>query len=309
LLTTPGDVLTPHGKYCKEEMIDKAAIFDEKMYDWSNEEVKEYLDKNSENDIVYIEYSYKQLGRSEEWFRKQCRSLNGDVSKINREILLKWNRSTSLSPFLPENLDRMRAYAKEVISTVVVNKSYLLNIYEKFDWNKRFLIGGDFGGSATQDATCFSIVDPDNMHCVADFNNNKADPIEVSDIIYELMTKYFPNAIFIPEQNGYSDTIISLLLRTDIADRIYYEFKEQKMETKLEDGTKKTERIKVKKFGVNTNTQTRPKMINLVFDMVESDYKNIISPRVIEDIAGLERKKSGRILPESFNCWNYLNVY
>ena len=311
-LTTPGDVLTPHGKYCKEEMIDKSALFDEAFYDWSKEEIEEYINKNSENDIVYIEFSYKQLGRSEKWFEKQCRSLNNDKSKINREILLKWNRSTDLSPFSPQSIDRLRSYSGEVISTVKILNQYLLKIYKNFDWNEKLLIGGDFGGSATKDATCFSIVNKLNMNVVADFRNNKVDPIESADIIYELMSKYFPNSIFFPEQNAYSDAIISLLLKTDVANRIYFEFKEKKAETKLEDGTIKKERIKVKHYGINTNTTTRPLMVDIIFDIVENGYKDIISPDVIEDIAGLERKRNGKIEHSSSghddNLFSYLMV-
>lgn len=293
--TTPGDILTPHGAWCKKNLIEKSAIFDESIYDWSDEKLRDYLDKNSENDMMYVKFNYKQLRRDEKWFRDTCRQLNGDISSINREILLQWNRSTSLSPFRPESIDRLRSFTGEKLSAINIQNSYLLNVYEVFDWNSKLLIGGDFGGSASKDATAFSIVDPLTLHCVADFNNNKADPITVADIIYELMHNFFPNAIFIPEQNGYSDTIISLLLRTDIANRIYFEYKDKKVETKMENGMKKVEKIKVKSYGVNTNTNTRQKMMNIVFDIVENDYENVISPLVIEDIAGLERSKSGKI--------------
>ena len=295
-LSTPGDIKTEHGEYCKNSIIGQAAIFDEHIYDWDDNKIDEYLAHNSDNDVIYIKFSYKQLGRSEKWFKDQCRALNNDVSKINREILLQWNRGTELSPFTTESIDRLRQYAKDPIATVPIHENYLLKIYEDFDWTMTLLIGGDFGGSSSKDYTAFSIVNPFNMHVVADFKNNKADPIECADIIYELMSKFFPNSVFIPEENSYSKAAISLLLRTECANRVYYEYKDKINETKMDNGIVKKEKVKTKVYGVNTTKESRPLMIGLLFDIVEEDYENIISPEVIEDIAGLERnKKTNRI--------------
>jgi len=206
-----------------------------------------------------------------------------------------WQKATDKSPFDSKDLERLQSLAKDPIATMVINKNYLLNIYEQFDFNQKLLIGGDFGGSTTKDATCFSIVDPMSLKVLADFNNNKADPIEVADIIYELMYKFFPNAIFIPEQNSYSDACIAILNRTNVADRIYFEYKTQKHEMKTKDGFKKVENVKTKVFGINTNTATRDLMIGLLFDIVANTPEEINSPLIIDDISGLERNKQGKI--------------
>jgi len=171
-----------------------------------------------------------------------------------------------------------------------------LKIYnDSFDWNKKLLIGADFGGSSSQDSTAFSIVDPNTLNTLADFKNNKIDPIESADIIYELMTKFFPNSVFIPEENSYSTAVISLLLKTEVANRIYFEYKDKKTEKQMEDGTIKRQKTKVKSYGINTNIETRPLMMEILFDIVNNDYSSPRSPEIIEDIAGLERKKNGKI--------------
>lgn len=36
-------------------------------------------------------------------------------------------------------------------------------------------------------------------------------------------------------------------------------------------------------------------MLEIVFDIVENDYTSVISPNIIDDIAGLQRKKNGKI--------------
>ena len=261
----------------------------------SKEELEDYVDKNSLNNFVYIKFSYKEIGRSEKWFKQQCKDLVNNKEKINREILLQWNKATDKSPFTAEDLEKLREQEVPIIATVPLRQYYLLNVYYQFDWNKKLLIGGDFGGSSTKDATCFSIVDPVTLKILADFNNNKADPVEIADIVYELMTKFFPNAIFIPEQNGYSDACIAILLKTNVANRIYYEYRSQKHEQKMKDGTIKQETVKTKVYGVNTNTKTRDLMINLLFDIVANHPQEVTSGLVINDICGLERNKSGKI--------------
>lgn len=295
LTTTPGNLSSPHGKYAKD-MIDSAAEFDEHMYDWSKDELDNFLDKNSDNDFIYIRFTYKQLGRSEKWFREQCRNLNNDIEKINREILIQWAKSTDNSPFAADRIDRLHQHKADVIATLpILNNSYILNIYKDFDWNSKILIGGDFGGAETRDGSALSICESDSLQVAADFNNNKADAVDMANIVLELMTKYLPNSVFIPERNSYGKAVIDILLRTSVANRIYYEYKEEMAETKLTDGHVKKERIRVKKYGVHTDSQTRPLMMDILMDMVENDYKNILSPRVIEDITTLERKKNGKI--------------
>jgi hypothetical protein len=133
-----------------------------------------------------------------------------------------------------------------VLSSLEVIENYFLHIYETFDWNSKLLIGADFGGSTTKDSTAISIVDPITLHVLADFKNNKADPITIADILYALMSKYFPNSVFVPEQNAYSEVAISLLLKTDVANRIYYEYKDRIVEQKMENGVIKKEKIKTK---------------------------------------------------------------
>ena len=62
--------------------------FTEKFYDLPIDDVMEILKKNSENQIVYVEYPYYLLGKDQEWFQLQCRLLDNNPTDIKREILL-----------------------------------------------------------------------------------------------------------------------------------------------------------------------------------------------------------------------------
>ena len=200
--TTPGDLKTAQGVYAKK-FFDNAAPFDEKMYDWTKEEIEEYIQSNSLNNFVYIEFSYKQLGRSEAWFKQQCRELNMDRFKINREILLQWNKSSDISPFTEEEIERLFSHTKDPIATLMVKKFYPLSIYEDFNWHKNLLLGVDVSGGYSKDYSAIVIIDPDTMEVVADFQNNVLDTVELAELIYEMVKKFFINATVCIERNSY----------------------------------------------------------------------------------------------------------
>ena len=85
--STPGDLDTAPGVE-SQMLLDGTAKWTEKLYDMSMEDIKEYIRNNSTNDILYIEYSYKQLGLSEEWFDDISRKI-GNPLTVKREILLQ----------------------------------------------------------------------------------------------------------------------------------------------------------------------------------------------------------------------------
>jgi hypothetical protein len=202
ITTTPGDLKTAQGVYAKK-FFDRAAPFDEKMYDWNKSEVEDYIKKNSVNNFVYIEFSYKQLGRSEAWFEEQCRALNMDRFKINREILLQWNKSSDISPFTEEEIERLYEHTKDPVATLMINKYLPLSLYKDFDWHKNLMIGVDVSGGYSKDYSAVIIVDPDTMEVVADFANNVIDSVELSDMLYQMVKTFFINSTLIIERNSY----------------------------------------------------------------------------------------------------------
>ena len=185
--TTPGDLNTPQGIYAKQ-FFDNAAKFEEKMYDWTPDEVQNYIKKNSQNDFLYIEFSYKQLGRSEEWFVEQCRALNMDLFKIKREILLQWNKSSDLSPFTEEQIELLYQNVKNPVTTLTIDNVYNIQIYKSdFNWHSSLMMGVDVSGGYSLDNSAFTIWDPNSGEIVATFKNNIIDTVEFSELIYKVI--------------------------------------------------------------------------------------------------------------------------
>lgn len=292
ITTTPGDLNTPHGIYCYN-FFDNTAPFKERLYDMNKAEVQEYVNMNSKNNFLYIKYSYKQLGRSEKWFNQQCRDLNGDLLAIRRELLLEWCHSSDLSPFSSTDLYKLSQSIHDPVGTLFVKKYYPFNIYKDFNFNGKLLIGVDFAAGLDEDNTAITIAD-ETGEVLADFRNSIIDVPETVELIIELMTNYFPNSVLFPERNNVGITAIQMLLRVPkVSNRIYYEKKEAKGEKRASaDFDKTTGKFYTKVYGINTGSDSRPKMIDMIPDFISHDLKILHSRNLINDIIGLQRKKT-----------------
>ena len=72
-------------------ILNETAPFNEFLYDHSQDEIDNYIADNSMNNILYIEFSYKQLGLSDEWFNDISNKIDND-DIVRREILLERSR-------------------------------------------------------------------------------------------------------------------------------------------------------------------------------------------------------------------------
>jgi hypothetical protein len=57
ITTTPNNVDTSMGGYCKS-VIDKSAVFTFACFDMTDEELDDFIENNSSNTFVFIQYTY-----------------------------------------------------------------------------------------------------------------------------------------------------------------------------------------------------------------------------------------------------------
>ena len=140
ITTTPGLLTTDE---CIEafKKKDNATPFSERWYDLSPIEIQDILAANTNSSFVYIKFTYQQLGKSEEWFKNLCVSMERDWDAIRREVLLEWSNSTENSPFRAEDLDTIKGLLRQPINTVLMLNKYELRIYEKINLKYPALIG------------------------------------------------------------------------------------------------------------------------------------------------------------------------
>ena len=296
ITTTPANLDTRPGFYCYD-MIQKAAAWTVDMFDMTDEELDKYIEANSYNNFLFVQYSYSDLGRSEQWLKEMIRDCNGDIAKVKREILLEWPRSMDSSVFNEEQLDKVFEFVKEPkYHLFVMDKRYQLDLYEILDFNKNYILSCDIGGGLSNDNSVINVIDPEDFRIVADFRNNKIDTAEMTTLLETLMTIYFRNGILVIERNSYGLNIIQKLMKnTAVEPRMYRERVERLGEKKEKDGFIVKKKLKTISYGVDTNMTTRKQMFDMLPEIVETEYDKFVSPNVYKDLCGLERKKTGKI--------------
>lgn len=314
ITTTPNNLDSDDGAYCKS-MIDMAWKFDEHIYDrwFENDELAlhDFIDspENSANGFVYIEFSYKQLGKDDVWLNKQKRALQGDLSLVKRELLLEWTLGSNTSPFSEEQLDRLSdGIIKEPYGRLLLlEDKYKITLLKPMHnmMNKNYIVSIDVAGGLGRDASAITIIDPATQEIMGVFKNNYIPITDLSDLLQELVSIYLPNAVLIPERNNGGITLIELLEKTSADKNLYYRVKTSNGMKKITqdtpnilDGKKSVLNkgsITVVK-GVDTTVKTREIMINeILFNIVNNRPELINNDSILDEIKTLERKKNGKI--------------
>lgn len=302
--TTPSNMDSESGIFCKE-VIDTACDFLEEMYDWTRVEVLKYVTDNSKNDFINIIYTWKQLGFSDEWYQKECRSLMYDWLIINREINLVWTKASDNSVFNEEQLNVINDALKISIGKkqldimkynedegCLVKSTFFFNLYKDLDPEKTYFIGVDVAGGLDRDNSTFVISDPDiDYKPVAVFKNNSINTKYFTLLLQELI-KFLPNSILFIENNSYGKAIIDHLVDI-IPNNLYFDYRiNDKDKTSSKDPSKISKTIS---YGINTNTSTRDIMMDILKELV-IDSPNVISiQELYDDIRGLVYNSKGKI--------------
>ena len=296
ITTTPGILTTDEGMYAfmTREMATK---FSEHWYDLSEGQIRDIVASNSNSNFVHIEYNYQQLGYSEEWFRELCINIQKNWPEIRREVLLEWSAATENSPFTKEDLDTIRSLLRAPISSFMLFNKYTIYVYEKILSNKYPpLIGVDVSGGYQRDSSAITIVDSYSTRVTAEFNCNFISTNDLAAVIYEIVSKWMPNAVVNIERNGgYGASVLSKLLTTSIKSNLFFTIKDKVIEERVMGAQvlKKTQKMKI--YGSDSTHDERERLMEILRERVEYHKDKIISKTIYDELCGLEVKKNGRI--------------
>ncbi len=294
LTSTPGDMKTPHGKDAFA-FIKMSVPFTDDFYDWDLEELREYVKRNSVNGFFYIKYSYKQLGRSEQYFEEQVEALAQDWDKVKREVLLQWNNKAVDSPFDADDLNELDDTKREPIKNFKINDFYKLNIYEEIDYDYPVIISVDVSAAMQKDNSAIAIISTRTKRIVAGLENNKIDTTNLAAVVYTLASKVFPKCIVVVERNGVGEGVVNNLVHTDVKHKLYYETSKDDTKEKLRNGflqrdTGSDSRV----YGAWTGNN-RERMFEILGEYVRKYKSRINVDLMVEELKGLQYTKSGRI--------------
>lgn len=199
--TTPGMLTTDEGVEAFN-MKESATPFSERWYDLTKEQIFDIINSNNNSNFVYIKYTYQQLGKSEQWFRDLCINMRKDWDSIRREVLLEWSASSENSPFRAEDLDTINGLLRTPINTVLLLNKYELKIYEKINMKYPPLVGVDVSGGYQRDSSAITVVDSYSTRVTAELNSNFISTPELALVIFNIVSKWMPNAVVNIERNG-----------------------------------------------------------------------------------------------------------
>lgn len=296
---TPGDLDTKMGMEA-QEILDKTAKWTEKLYDMTDEERQQYLDAHGEdcNKILYIEYSYTQIGRTEQWL-KEISAKIGDPLTVRREILLQRLHGSSLSPFPQEDIEYIVEMERKPIDELWLLDYYKFDIYRKLDRSIPYLVGVDCATGTNGDNNAITVINPYTLEPDAEFECSFIGETMYENLIKELV-KIIPRACIIIERNSIGDGIVDHLLHSPISSRLYFDkakdlvaekFKE--IET-VESMLKKQAQLK-SFYGVYTGPKSRETMMSILARHVNERKEHFVTHNVIRDLSRLIKKPNGRV--------------
>jgi hypothetical protein len=297
ITTTPNSIDLPAGQYCKTTIINGAVDFDEKIfYDLPVSELADYVDKNSENDFVHIEFTWQQLGRDQKWYRKQCRELNNDRLKIKREIDLEWTLSSDKSPFTEEELETVDRYIvkeeQEMFMPIFDTGNHKLTLLETVDFYAPVILSCDVGAGSGDDFSTMTVLDAFDGHTIGYFRSNRIVPLPFARIVGKVSERIFPNSTIVVERNSYGLDVITTLLENPITKpKVFYTVvRDNKPDGSLIKGPKEK-----REYGVSTNVSSRDSMISNLFLYVAEEPSKLRSRWIHKQLKTLERKKNGKV--------------
>ncbi len=244
--TTAGNPDTPEGAYALRTFT-SAMPFTEHLFDLENySSFMDLLDKSSINRTVYIEYSYTQLGHSEDWFKRIASQSNGSADDIARDLLNIWQSASNNGVISPELRIKLRNSLTDP-SWIDTSYGFLMRWYlpeevvtsEAFK-RKPLIAGMDTSENVGRDFTTLVILDPTDMNVIAVCRCNDSNSMQVARYVAELLLTY-TKLVWIPERNNTGTAIIDFVME-QLQDkninpytRIYNEVIQNKDEPKFKD--------------------------------------------------------------------------
>ena len=205
--TTAGNPDSRMGAYALS-ILQSAMPFTETLYDLKDrDELLQVISKSSTRvaPMLYLEFSYRQLGFTDEWFKENSSRSGASQDDINRDFLNIW-QSSSDAAILSEEIRRKLIASKrepnytEIIDDFLV-KWYIPAAEVKQAVNLPMVMGSDCSENIGKDFTTFTLVRISDLSVVATFRCNNSNTMEIARFIVSVLLKY-ASITFIPERQN-----------------------------------------------------------------------------------------------------------
>lgn len=217
--TTAGNPETRQGEFALN-IFQSALPFTEKLYDLKDrEDLLRVIAAGSTRmaPMLYLEFSYRQLGKTDQWFEENASRSGASQDDIDRDFLNIWKTSSD-NAILPEKIrHQLLSSRKEAEYTEIVD-DFIIRWYipkEKVISSAmvdyKMVMGSDSSENIGKDFTTFSLVSVEDMSVVATFRCNNSNTMEIARFITSLLLKY-RGITFIPERQNTGIAITDFVL-------------------------------------------------------------------------------------------------
>ena len=246
--TTAGNPETKQGAYALN-LLRSALPFTEALYDLKDrDELISTIHKSSSRTapMLYLEFSYRQLGKTDEWFRENASRSGASQDDINRDFLNIWQTSSD-NAILPEKIrNELIASKREPLYCEIID-DFIIRWYipkEKVNSQEILQVKGALGCDSSEnigkDFTTFTLVSIKDMSVVATFRCNNSNTMAIARFIVKFLLKY-TGVVFIPERQNtgiaITDFVIEELQKRNINPytRIYNDVVQNRNEDRYKD--------------------------------------------------------------------------
>lgn len=288
ITTTPNSLALPHAAYCHNKIKAKAYRFTNSFYDIPEAELETFVRKNSGNDFVYIEFSWQECDKTQDWYDKQCR-LIGDAGIIKRELLCVWPESSEGNIFTEEELDAIKYWCKSPVNTMTIN-GYEIQFFEHPNLRKNYIISCDVAGGLSLDRSIMLFIDPEDFRVVGLFQNERIGVDNFKELIRETVSMYFTHALLNIENNSYGLGIVDALSKDPlIMDRMVRETVERLGEKKISNGSIQKTKTKRIVYGTSTTSESRKLMFEMLPAIVRDEPQVFVADEFYSELKNLVR--------------------
>jgi len=277
--------------------VDSDDIFDEDEI--FNEFADGFVDNPERNGFVRVTYHWSEdPSKNIEWYNQQCRDLNFDKRLINQELDLVFVGSTNCI-FDDEFLSQL----KSIKPTKIIPFSHATHLKlftDNFDTGDFYLIGADTAKSLVGDYNAIEIFSYSEFIQIGEYFGKLGSITKYSQVLMEIV-RFFHSLvgdriILCIENNSIGSAVIEDLENADDGfDYLQYVYTPVSISNKMKDGSLIRAQKVPSQFGINTNSNSKSKMVSFLYDYLTKNPSCVKSSDLINQLNVIERSVNGSI--------------
>lgn len=298
LTSTPGYLNTKEGK-AADKRISKMLKWDDSMLDEPINKIHSLLNSKKCNGFMYIEHSWKQLGKSMKWYADLCKLLDYDSDKILREIELQRIQGNEKSPFKKQNLVYISQNTKEPIEKLDLRKDLQpILIYEKLNKKISYILSVDPAEGLSLNNTAFTLINPHTEMIVAEYKSPYISPPDFFRMLCKFIKLYVPRSMIVVEANRGRE-LINRFLESPYRLQLWYnpdKLVDKVVRSVDKYGSEKQASYERRAFGFDTTTKSKPLLFSIIERFMEDELDKVNTKYLVKDVSAVQRKPNGTII-------------